>query len=64
MWTRNLWHRFARFSGACPRWNEHAAFLTPGMVRVQLSHTPEGTAYFCVARTVRDNSGRDPGTVR
>jgi hypothetical protein len=49
--------RFARFSGACPRWNEHAAFLTPGMVRVQLSEMPDGTRYFSVARTVRDNSG-------
>ena len=25
--------RFARFSGACPRWNVFAAFLTPGMIR-------------------------------
>ncbi len=49
--------RFARFSGACPRWNEHQAFLTPGMVRVQISQMPDGTAYFSVARTVRDNSG-------
>lgn len=49
--------RFARFSGACPRWNEHQAFLTPGMVRVQVSQMPDGTAYFSVARTVRDNSG-------
>ena len=22
--------RFARFSGACPRWNVFAAFMTPG----------------------------------
>jgi hypothetical protein len=49
--------RFARFSGACPRWNVHAAFFTPGMVRVQLSTMPDGSAYFCVARTVRDNAG-------
>ncbi len=49
--------RFARFSGACPRWNEHAAFLTPNMVRVQLSRMHDGTMYFSVARTVRDNSG-------
>lgn len=49
--------RFARFSGACPRWNEHAAFLTPGMVRVQVSQMPEGETYFCVARTVRNNAG-------
>jgi predicted transcriptional regulator len=53
----NSGFRFARFSGACPRWNEHAAFLTPSMVRVQLSEMPDGTRYFSVARTVRDNSG-------
>jgi hypothetical protein len=46
-----------RFSGACPRWNVHAAFLTPGMFRVQLSRMPEGTAYFCVARTVQRATG-------
>lgn len=49
--------RFARFSGACPRWNVFAAFLTPGMVRVQLSQMPDGTTYFWVARTVRKDSG-------
>jgi predicted transcriptional regulator len=45
--------RFARFSGACPRWNVHTAFLTPGMIRVQLSRMPDGTTYFCIARTLR-----------
>src|SRR6266850_1540025 len=35
--------RIARFSGACPLWNVHAAFLTPGMTRVQLSQMPDGT---------------------
>jgi predicted transcriptional regulator/DNA-binding XRE family transcriptional regulator len=49
--------RFARFSGACPRWNVHAAFLTPGMIRVQLSRMPDGALYFCVARTVRNDRG-------
>lgn len=49
--------RFARFSGACPLWNEHTAFLTPGMVRVSVSALPDGRAYFCIARTVRDNRG-------
>lgn len=48
---------FARFSGACPRWAVHAAFLTPGMVRVQLSRMPDGTRYFCIARTVRNDRG-------
>jgi predicted transcriptional regulator/DNA-binding XRE family transcriptional regulator len=45
--------RFARFSGSCPKWNVHLAFMTPGMIRTQLSQMPDGTTYFCVARTVR-----------
>jgi predicted transcriptional regulator/transcriptional regulator with XRE-family HTH domain len=49
--------RFARFSGSCPRWDVHAAFLTPGRVRTQLSKMPDGTAYFCVARTIRKSYG-------
>lgn len=49
--------RFARFSGACPRWNVHAALMTPGMIRTQLSRMPDGTVYFCVARTVRSDRG-------
>lgn len=44
--------RFARFAGACPRWNVHAAFLTPGRIRTQVSRMPGGEAYFCIARTV------------
>ncbi|HEV8658360.1 MAG TPA: short-chain fatty acyl-CoA regulator family protein [Thermoanaerobaculia bacterium] len=49
--------RFARFSGSCPRWDVHAAFLTPGRIRTQLSQMPDGTTYFCVARTIRKSSG-------
>ena len=49
--------RFARFSGACPRWNVFAAFLTPGMVRTQLSQMPDGATYFWVARALRKGSG-------
>lgn len=49
--------RMPRFSGACPRWNVHAAFLTPGMIRVQLSRMPDKNNYFCIARTVRRDSG-------
>lgn len=44
--------RFARFSGACPRWNVHLAFLTPGRIRTQVSRMPDGATYFCIARTV------------
>ncbi len=49
--------RFARFSGACPKWNEHSAFLTPGMVRVQFNEMPDGRRYFSVARTIWDRRG-------
>jgi hypothetical protein len=49
--------RFARFSGACPRWNVFAAFLTPGMIRTQLSQMPDGTTYFWVARAMRKGIG-------
>lgn len=49
--------RIARFSGACPRWNVHAALLTPGMLRVQVSRMPDGAMYFCIARTVTSDRG-------
>lgn len=49
--------RFARFSGACPRWNVHAAFLTPGRIRTQISEMPSGDRYFCIARTVERGGG-------
>ena len=49
--------RFARFSGACPRWNIFSAFLTPGMIRIQTSRMPDGVAYFCIARTIQKDSG-------
>ena len=45
--------RFARYSGACPRWNVHGAFMTPGQIRIQVSRMPDGATYFCIARTVR-----------
>lgn len=44
--------RIARYSGVCPLWNVHAAFLTPGVPRIQLSRMPDGTTYLSVARTV------------
>ena len=48
---------FARFSGLCPRWNVHSAFMTPGIIRTQISRMPDGTTYLCVARTVRQSLG-------
>lgn len=49
--------RFARFAGACPKWNIFAAFLTPGMIRIQVSRMPDGASYFCIARTIQKDSG-------
>jgi len=49
--------RFPRFSGVCARWNIFAAFLTPGMIRIQLSRMPDGVTYFCLARTIHRDSG-------
>ncbi len=56
---------FARFSGACPRWNLVAAFMTPGRIRRQLSQMHDGPIYFCIARTVtRPNGGYyTPGAI-
>lgn len=57
--------RFARFAGACPRWNVFSAFGTPGSIRVQTSVMPDGEAFFCVARTVPKGQGgyHDPHTI-
>ena len=49
--------RFARFSGACPRWTVFEAFTTPGLIRTQLSRMPDGATYFWMARTVRKEGG-------
>ncbi len=49
--------RFARFSGACPRWNAHAAFLTPGLIRTQISEMPDGRKNLCIARTLQKDTG-------
>lgn len=49
--------RFARFAGACARWNIFSAFLTPGMIRIQTSRMPDGVAYFCLSRTIQKDSG-------
>lgn len=58
--------RFARFSGACPRWNVFSAFQTPGRVRVQISRMPDNDVFFCVARTVPKGNGgyHTPHTVQ
>jgi predicted transcriptional regulator/DNA-binding XRE family transcriptional regulator len=49
--------RLARYGGACPRWNVHEAFTTPGLIRVQISRQPDGHTYFCIARSLRKGGG-------
>ena len=44
--------QIARFGAACPRWNVYDAFATPGMLRVQVSQMPDGSSFFCVAKTI------------
>lgn len=49
--------QFARFGGACPLWNVHGAFETPGRWLRQLAETPDGVRYFCLARDVSKPGG-------
>jgi predicted transcriptional regulator/transcriptional regulator with XRE-family HTH domain len=44
--------RVPRYGGVCPLWNVHAAFLTPGATRAQLSRMPDGATYFSIARSI------------
>ena len=52
--------QFARFGGACPLWNVHRAFETPGHFLRQLAETPDGVRYLCLARDVSKPGGRVP----
>ena len=56
--------QFARFGGACPLWNVHRAFETPGRFLRQLAETPEGARYLCLARDVSKPAGRFGAPVR
>ncbi len=48
---------FARFGGACPRWNVHDAFRTPGQIHIQIVQTPDSSTYFSLSRTVDKPGG-------
>ncbi len=41
---------FARYGGSCPRWVVHAAFATPGTLRVQVAQLTDGATFLCFAR--------------
>jgi XRE family transcriptional regulator, fatty acid utilization regulator len=56
--------QFARFGGACPLWNVHRAFETPGRFLRQLAQTPDGVRYFCLARDVTKPAGSFDTPVR
>jgi len=56
--------QFARFGGACPLWNVHQAFETPGRFLRQLAQTPDGVRYFCLARDISKSGGSYDAPVR
>ena len=56
--------QFARFGGACPLWNVHQAFETPGRFLRQLAETPDGVRYLCLARDVSKPGGAFHAPVR
>ena len=56
--------QFARFGGACPLWNVHRAFETPGRFLRQLAETPDGVRYLCLARDVSKPGGSFTAPVR
>ncbi len=49
---------FARYGGSCARWVVHAAFATPGTLRVQVARLPDGATFLCFARTVHGRANR------
>ncbi len=56
--------QFARFGGACPLWNVHRAFETPGRFLRQLAETPDGVRYISLARDVSKSGGHFGAPVR
>ncbi len=56
--------QFARFGGACPLWNVHQAFETPGRFLTQLAETPDGVQYFCLSRDVSKSGGSYRAAIR
>jgi predicted transcriptional regulator/transcriptional regulator with XRE-family HTH domain len=56
--------QFARYGGACPLWNVHQAFETPGRFIRQLAETPDGVRYLSIARDVSKSGGSFHAPVR
>jgi predicted transcriptional regulator/transcriptional regulator with XRE-family HTH domain len=49
--------QFARYGAACPLWNAHRAFETPGRIVRQLAETPDGVRYLSVAAEITKSGG-------
>ncbi len=41
----------AEYGGACPVWNIHTAFRTPGLILPQFVELPDGERFFTISRT-------------
>ena len=48
---------FSKFGGACPLWNIHECFQTPGRVHTQIIQLPDETTYFSIAKMVQRSDG-------
>lgn len=48
---------FSQFGGACPLWNIHECFQTPGKTISQMIQMPDETTYFSIARMVSRSDG-------
>lgn len=48
---------FSQFGGACPLWNIHETFQTPGKTVTQMIQMPDETTYFSVAKMVSRSDG-------
>ncbi|KUM25052.1 Cro/Cl family transcriptional regulator [Mesorhizobium loti] len=49
--------QFARYGAACPLWNAHQTFETPGRMICQLAETPDGVRYLSVAAEITKLDG-------
>lgn len=48
---------FSRHGGACPLWNVHEAFASPGRILTQVVEMPDGSRFFGIARTIERLGG-------
>jgi len=48
---------FSQFGGACPLWNIHECFQTPGKTVTQMIQLPDETTYFSIAKMVSRSDG-------